>query len=247
MLAFLQTHPFPVRAFFERSLVLTFAFPKERVQRLLPPYLTLDTWHDEWAFVAVALVQTRGLRPAGFPTALGHDFFLAGYRIFARYVTSAGKRLRGLYILKSQTNRRRMAVLGNLFTHYRYETVPIELQQIGSALTMRFGAAEIAVELPPTPATPVPLPSNSPFADWSEARRFAGPLPFTFAYHAPARAVVIVEGVRQHWEPAPLKVNHYHIPALAALGLADGVLANAFLVRDIPYAWKKGRLDPWPR
>ena len=48
MLSFLQTHPFPVQAYFERSLVLTFAFPKARVQALLPAYLTLDTWHDQW-------------------------------------------------------------------------------------------------------------------------------------------------------------------------------------------------------
>ena len=103
MLSFLQTHPFPVRAHFERSLVLTFAYPKAQVTPLLPAYLDPDTWHDEWAFMAVALVQTHGLRPQGFPAFLGNDFFLAGYRVFARYVTSAGKRLRGLYILKSQT------------------------------------------------------------------------------------------------------------------------------------------------
>ncbi len=249
MLAFLQTHPFPVRATFERSVVLTFAFPHAQVAALLPPYLTPDTRDDGWAFAAVALVQTRALRPAGLPAVLGHDFMLAGYRLFARYTTGAGKRLRGLYILKSQTDKRRMTLLGNLFTHYGYETVPITLHEVDGALNIQFGTAEVVVELPetpPTPAAPIALPPGSPFADGKEARRFAGPLPFTFAYHAPRRAVVIVEGVREHWEPAPVVVRHQHIPALAGLGLAGGVLASAFYVSAIDYAWKKGRLDPWP-
>ena len=145
MPALLQTHPFPIQAFFERSLVLTFAFPKARVQALLPPYLTPDTYHDEWAFAAVALVQVRALRPAGFPAALGQRFCLAGYRLFARYFTSTNRRLRGLYILRSQTDRRRMALLGNLFTHYRYQTVPVSFQATGSRLAVSFGSAAVTV------------------------------------------------------------------------------------------------------
>ncbi len=246
MLSFLQTHPFPVQAYFERSLVLTFAYPKAQVQALLPPYLTLDTWHDEWAFVAVALVQTRGLRPQGFPAALGNNFSLAGYRVFARYRTSAGKRLRGLYILKSQTDKRRMALLGNLFTYYNYETVPMTFRSEEHQLTVSFGSAAVTVAVGATDET-VALPPHSPFADWQEARRFAGPLPFTFAYHAPARSVVIVEGMREHWQPVPVTVTKLHVPLLASLGLGSGgIVASAFLVQNIPYRWKKGRLDLWP-
>lgn len=246
MRAWLQTHPFAVRAFFERSLVVTFAFPTERVRALLPPYLSPDTWHDDWAFAAVAVVQTRALRPVGWPAALGTDFRLVGYRLFARYHTRGGKRLRGLYVLKSQTDRRRMTLLGNLFTHYGYETAPITLRATVDELAVAFADAEIVVDLPAADV-PVPLPPDSPFADWHEARRFAGPLPFTFAYHAPARSVVVVEGVREFWQPAPVAVRHCCIPGLAALGLAGGVLASAFYVHDIPYRWQRGRLDPWPR
>src|SRR5262245_59454585 len=99
MLAFLKNHPFAVEAFFDRSLVLTFAIPKEQVQPLIPELLQLDTFDDKWAFIAVAMVQTRSLRPKGFPKILGNDFFLIGYRVFVRYTNRAGKNLRGLYIL----------------------------------------------------------------------------------------------------------------------------------------------------
>lgn len=74
MLDFLRDHPFAVEAFFERSLVLTFAIPPEQVRPLIPECLAMDTFADRWAFVAVALVQTKALRPKGFPAFLGRDF-----------------------------------------------------------------------------------------------------------------------------------------------------------------------------
>ena len=55
MLSFLKNHPFAVEAFFESSLVLTFALPKEQLQDLIPECLQLDTFQDKWAFVAVAM------------------------------------------------------------------------------------------------------------------------------------------------------------------------------------------------
>ena len=100
MLSFLKNHPFAVEAFFESSLVLTFALPKEQLQYLIPQCLQLDTFQDKWAFVAVAMVQTKDLRPKGFPKFMGNDFFLIVYRVFIHYTNSTGKNLRGLYILK---------------------------------------------------------------------------------------------------------------------------------------------------
>lgn len=129
MLSFLKNHPFAVEAFFESSLVLTFAIPKEEVQNLIPECLQLDTFQDKWAFVAVAMVQTKDLRPRGFPKMMGNDFFLIGYRVFVRYTTSEGKKLRGLYILKSETDKKKMEIMGNIFTHYNYTTTDIEQVQ----------------------------------------------------------------------------------------------------------------------
>jgi uncharacterized protein YqjF (DUF2071 family) len=94
---FLKNHPFAVEAFFESSLVLSFAVAKEEIRGLVPECLELDLFNDRWAFIAVAMVQTRALRPKGFPRVLGNDFFLIGYRVFVRFTNREGKRLRGLY------------------------------------------------------------------------------------------------------------------------------------------------------
>ena len=123
---FLKNHPFAVEAYFENSTVLTFAVPKKELTNLIPPCLELDTFQDKWAFIALAMVQTRHLRPAGFPKFMGNNFFLIGYRIFVRYTSQKQKRLRGLYILKSETDKKKMEMLGNIFTHYNYSTTDIK-------------------------------------------------------------------------------------------------------------------------
>ena len=51
MLSFLKDHPFAVEAYFESSLVLTFAVPKEQLQNLIPECLQLDTFQDKWALL----------------------------------------------------------------------------------------------------------------------------------------------------------------------------------------------------
>src|SRR5687768_10512557 len=112
MLSFLKNHPFSVEAFFTSSVVLTYAVDKEELLPLLPECLEPDVFDEKWGFVAFALVQTEALRPKGLPKVVGSNFFLAGYRVFVRYTSERGNRLRGLYILGSQTDSRRMEFFG---------------------------------------------------------------------------------------------------------------------------------------
>jgi uncharacterized protein YqjF (DUF2071 family) len=244
MLSFLKNHPFAVEAFFKSSTVLTFAVPKEQLQNLIPECLQLDTFNDKWAFVAVAMVQTTGLRPKGFPKFLGNDFFLIGYRIFVRYTNTAGKRLRGLYILKSETDKKKMEYLGNIFTHYNYTTTDILQTEKDNFAEIESKKSGFKIVIENTNEE-VQLPQNSPFKDWKEARRFAGPLPFTFTYNSENRRVLIIEGVRQNWTPKPIQIVEQSISFLTSLNLQDAVLANAFIIKDIPYFWKKGKIEQW--
>jgi uncharacterized protein YqjF (DUF2071 family) len=245
MFSLLKNHPFAVEAFFESSIVLTFAVEKNRVQHLIPPCLELDTHNDQWAFIAVAMVQTKDLRPKGFPEVLGNDFFLVGYRLFVKYMNHAGKRMRGLYILKSETNKKRMEFLGNIFTQYKYTTTDIQQVRQNGELEISSVLSDFKVLIENSKTENIPLPAGSPFADWKEARRFAGPLPFTFSYNRQKKRVLIIEGVRENWVPKPVKVLNYNFSFLVNMNLKDIQLANAFIIENIPYYWKKGRLEQW--
>ncbi|MBS1811339.1 MAG: DUF2071 domain-containing protein [Acidobacteria bacterium] len=244
MFEFLKNHPFAVSAFFQSSTVLAFAVPKAELQSRIPECLELDTFQDQWAFLAVAMVQTSGLRPTGLPQILGNDFFLIGYRIFVRYTNTAGKRLRGLYILKSETDKKKMELLGNLFTHYKYTTTDITQTVTTDFTEIQSAHSKFKITIDHT--TPeVALPEGSPFPDWKEARKFAGPLPFTFTYKPATKQVLIIEGVRQNWTPEPIKIKSYEIDFLNRLNLSEVRLANAFIIKNIPYQWKKGRIEQW--
>jgi hypothetical protein len=244
VLASLKNHPFSVQAFFESSLVLTYALPKADLRHLLPECLEPDVFDDKWGFVAVALVQTKHLRPKGFPEFLGNDFILAGYRIFVRYTTSQGKRLRGLYILGSETNKKKMALLGNIFTHYNYKTIDISIHKSQDLLSVKSERSGLDIRVSVGKAE-IPLPANSPFKEWKEARRFAGPLPFTFTYNGATKEVLIIEGVRENWVPQPIGVITNKVGFLEKAEFKNAVLANAFIIENIPYYWKKGRIDKW--
>jgi len=244
MLSFLKKHPFAVEAFFKSSLVLTFSVQKEALQSLIPECLQLDTFNDKYAFIAVAMVQTKDLRPKGFPKFMGNDFFLIGYRIFVRYTTHEGKHLRGLYILKSETDKKKMEFMGNIFTQYNYSTTDVSQEKTASKLEIKSSKSNFFVSIDNSEDA-VSLPENSVFANFKEARRFAGPLPFTFTYNAVTKEVLIIEGVRQNWIPNPMKVLDYNFSFLKSITLESPVLANAFIINNIPYYWKKGRIEKW--
>jgi hypothetical protein len=66
MLYRLQRHALPIKAHFRTSLVLAYAVPAPILRPLLPAGLTLDTYGN-FGFLAIALVDTRDLRPSFVP------------------------------------------------------------------------------------------------------------------------------------------------------------------------------------
>lgn len=241
----LKRHPFPVVAWFERVAAVSFAFPESLLRPMVGHGLELDTYEGH-GFVTVALVWTKNLRPAGIPACFGQDFFLAGYRIFTRLRDDSGRRLRGLKILRSETDKRRMVWLGNLLTHYGYAHVRASIQQRGSETQVKTSLVDGRLTLRLTfecPADEAPLPPGSPFPDWRTARLFAGPMPFTFS---PERdgAVLVVEGERENWTPRGIVVKEWEVGLFesAPFSGTKPILANAFTVEGIPYRWEKGRI-----
>jgi hypothetical protein len=70
-------------------------------------------------------------------------------------------------------------------------------------------------------------------------------LPFTFTYNTDKKEVLIIEGVRENWIPKPIRIKEQTISFLKTLHLQNAVLANAFEIKDIPYFWKKGKIEQW--
>lgn len=244
MFSFIKKHPFAVETHFDNSTVLTFAVKKDHLERFIPACLQLDTFKNEWAFIAVAMVQTKNLRPKGFPSFLGNNFFLIGYRIFVRYTANNGKKLRGLFILKSETNKKKMELFGNIFTQYKYCTTDISSSREGPIKVIESLKSDFYLKMDFSD-NEISLPEFSPFENWKEARRFAGPLPFTFTYNEKSKEVLIIEGVRKNWNPKPVDVLEYKFSFLEFLQIDHPILANAFEINNVPYYWKKAKKEIW--
>jgi hypothetical protein len=246
MLETLRRHPFGVEAFFRWSLVLTYALPASALRPLMPRGLVLDTY-DDWGLLAIALVQTEGLRPKGLPRAFGRDFFLSGYRVFARFDRPGKQSLRGLRILRSDTDRRAMVALGNLFTHYGYRLADVAIARTGDRLAIDVTTPEREADLhvEADVGGAAELPEGSPFRSLADAREFAGPLPYTFDVDGPTGKVLVVRGLRKAWDPRPVKIVAHASSFLERPDFAreSPRLANAFYVEDVPYAWKPGVLE----
>lgn len=240
----LQRHPLPVRAYFRHSLVLTYALSRDVLTPLLPPGLELDEY-DGLGFVAVAMVQTRRLRPAFLPEAFGCDFCLAGYRVFTRHRLRNGASLRGLRILRSDADRRMMVAMGNLLTHYNYRLARIDVREDGSKLWIDIrttrGEADLSL-IADLASRPARLPPGSPFRSERDARRYAGPLPYTFDYESQTHSIIRIGATREYWEPQPIGVEVRTCTFFDQLPFAGTtpVLANAFHVANVPYTWKRG-------
>jgi hypothetical protein len=236
----LLRHGFPIVAHFDWALAVTFAAPEASVRPLVTRGLSLDTFRG-YGFLAAACVQTRRLRPRGFPAWTGIDFFLIGYRVFVRFDSATGRRLRGLQVLGSETDRWIMALGGAVtFTHYAYRKVRARIERTGRDVHV-----ETSTGFAVTAKDEAILPPTSAFADWNEARRFAGPMPFTFAPADGGRAIVRVEGTRVQWQPRPAGLVCAKVPFLSRL-VPDAVPVAAFLVENVDYEWQRGIVEQLP-
>jgi uncharacterized protein YqjF (DUF2071 family) len=240
----LKRHPLPISAHFEHLLALTYALPAEVLHPLIPRGLELDTY-DGHAFMAVATVRTRGLRPSFLPRAFGRDFFLTGYRVFARFRKADGQTLRGLRILRSDATSVSMVRWGNRLTRYGYRKADVEWNRYGGALHFKVTTPGAEADLEVTAdigGMPGALPTGSPFPDVETARRFVAPLPYAFDYESETDSMIVVLGHRSKWVPQPVDVQvqkNTFFEAMPFRGV-QAQLANAFYIGDVQYRWDRG-------
>jgi hypothetical protein len=246
----LKRHPLPITAHFEHVLTLTYALPENVLAPLLPPGLELDTYEGH-AFLAVAMVQTRDLRPSFLPRAFGRNFFLTGYRVFTRFKTADGRVLRGLRILRSDTDSSSMVTWGNRLTRYGYRKAEVECAKRNGEIHFKVVTPNAEADLEFTGKTGSlqgPLPPGSPFPSLEIAREFVAPLPYTFDYEPETNSMIVVLGRRSKWNPQPVKVEVHKNTFLESSQFSRGhaVLANAFYIEDVPYGWDRGRREQLP-
>lgn len=243
----LRRHPVPIETHFKHSLVVTWAFAPADLEQFLVPGLELDTYTNSegetFAFAAVAMVDLDQLRLAGAPRVLSTAHVMTGYRVFCTMRTPGGKTMRGLRILASQTSNLPSSLGANLTTRYHYSTVKAQVRNaydvLNFTITSRDGDADLDVN---AHLNDQRLPPDTPFDNAHDARRFAGPLPYTFS--PDPDGIVVVKSDRTDWYPTPVAVQIARA-SFFERGPFAGVpkrLANAFHLADLDYGWRRGEL-----
>jgi hypothetical protein len=246
----------------QHNLMLAYAWPRALLEPLIPAELELDTYPDsrtgagsgaDLGFVAIALIRAEGLRPRALPRALGGDHVLTGYRVFVRW--RAGDRaIRGLFILRSDTDSDAMARFGELFTRHPFRRADIRFDERPEAIEIEIATPGAEADLhvvADLTSRPAPLPTGSPFRSLHDAWHFAGPLPHSFLRDGDGdgeRAggdgeIVMIEGARSSWEPQPIAVDVRELTFFEREPFArhEPTLANAFHASDVEYVWERSR------
>ncbi len=250
MLHRLRRHPWAIEAHLEWSLAIVYAIPESLARQLIgTPGMEPDMYLDH-AFVAAAFVRTRRQRPLWMPRMFAEDFHLAGWRVFVRLTLPDGRSVRGLKILRSDTDSLRLVRAGAWLTHYGFHHCRMQTDRQGDAFKFKatLPGGKVLVDFDADLKPACSLPPGSPFPDLRTARRFAGPMPFTFSHEPETNSIIMVEGSRQHWEPRPIQVNVRHLHFFGQPPFSDHplTLANAFWVENVPYHWNRGKLLPIP-
>jgi len=131
-------------------------------------------------------------------------------------------------------------------THYRYHLASVRFsrssQELDVSVRPEDGQADLRVTADLETAR---LPTGSVFPDERTARRFAGPMPFTFSYEPETGSILRIEGVRSSWTPELVDARVEEAGFLSHLGLdGEAKLAAAFTVEEIPYRWQKAIVTP---
>jgi hypothetical protein len=145
-----------------------------------------------------------------------------------------------------------MAAGGNLLTHYNYRFARVELQVDGAQLQVQIytpnnkADLEVVANLTDEAAR---LPNGSCFETERDARRFAGPLPYTFDYEPQTHSIIAIRGRRREWHPRLVSVDVRHCSFFdrAPFTGKKPRLASAFYLANVPYRWDRGVRYPLPR
>jgi hypothetical protein len=142
-----------------------------------------------------------------------------------------------------------MKLGGNLLTHYRYRLADIDLTPTEDQLAVRITTPSAEADLhviARLSGSPAPLPPTSPFRSLRDARRFAGPLPWTFDYEPQTRSIVMIRARRSQWQPRQVAVEVKTCGFLehAPFSTAEPRLASAFHAAGLDYGWERGTRVP---
>jgi uncharacterized protein YqjF (DUF2071 family) len=233
VLSFLKTLPLAYRGELHDVELVQFSLDPEEAARALPAPLVPGLIAGR-ALVSLVHVHLRRMRPAFLPSLVSFSYRHVAFRLLLddrgldphdpHPPTPAG---RGIFFVRSFTDRPLLAHAGNLLTHYRL--APAEMEVDPRGLAVREGGRRLSYRKAVLGAEAL---SPGLFGGWAEARAVVGAIDRAYAVD-PEGAVWQTRILRPDWPLEPLPLAGF-----ATDFFESARLECAFRVASvIPYHW----------
>src|SRR5262245_57775173 len=197
--------PFEANTVWAEAVCANVALDPAALRPLVPAVFDLDLYGGK-AWVTLTASRLKDFGVSRLPRALRMNFYQATYRAHVSYTDFRGRRLRGCYFVRSETNSRVMSLTANLlpeFRAHRCGTCPILMARRGDHLLLTVDSADAAgkVVLVLDVARPrAGMPPASRFPSVPEARGLLVDFYDAFSYDPAAGAVLILQIDRGGWD-----------------------------------------------
>jgi uncharacterized protein YqjF (DUF2071 family) len=239
------TLPFDANTVWAEAVCVNYRLDPAALRPLVPEVFDLDLYAGR-AFVSLTASRLKDFGVGWVPAALRMNFYQATYRAHVSYTDFRGRRLRGCYFVRSETNSRLMSLTANLLPEFRAHhcrTYPILMARQGDHLLFSVDsdpdpAGKVVLVL--DTARPLPgMPAGSVFGSVQAAYDFLVDFYDAFSYAPDTGEVFLLQIDRGPWhvqvvEPVDSYLGYFSDGPFPP-GSAE--LDSVFYFRNTPYRW----------
>jgi uncharacterized protein YqjF (DUF2071 family) len=239
------TLPFATNTVWAEAVCVNYRLDPPALRPLVPEVFDLDL-HAGRAFVSLTASRLKDFGVGWLPAALRMNFYQSTYRAHVTYTDFRGRRLRGCYFVRSETNSRLMSLTANLLPEFRAHhcgTYPILMARQGDHLV-------VTVDSAPDPTGKVVLvldtgrplagmPPGSVFGSPAAAYDFLVEFYDAFSYAPESQEVFLLQIERGPWHVQVVEPVDYYFGYFSDGPFPPGsaVLDSVFYFRNTPYRW----------
>jgi uncharacterized protein YqjF (DUF2071 family) len=239
------TLPFDTDTTWAEAVAVNVRIEPAALRRLIPEVFDLDLY-EGWAFVSLTASRLKDFGVGWLPRALRVNFYQATYRAHVTYTDFRGRKMRGCYFVRSETNARLMSLTANLLPEFRAHacsTYPILMVRNGDhlLLTVDSGAdpaGKVVLVLDTGHCLPA-MPKSSVFPSTQAAYDFLVDFYDAFSYDPESGDVFILRIERGDWNIRIVEAVDHYLGYFADGPFPPGTtqLDSVFYFTDVPYRW----------
>jgi uncharacterized protein YqjF (DUF2071 family) len=239
------TLPFAANTVWADAVAVNMAVDPAALRPLVPRVFDLDLYGGR-AFVSLTASRLKDFGVGKLPRALRMNFYQATYRAHVTYTDFRGRKMRGCYFLRSETNSRLMSLTANLLPEFRAHhcrTYPMLMARNGDHFLFTVDSGDEAagkVVLLLDLARPLPaMPQSSCFPSIKEAYDFLVDFYDAFAYDPESAEVFLLQIDRGPWDVQVFEPLAHYLGYFAdgPIPAGSATLDSVFYFRNVLYRW----------